>query len=167
MKIISILKNLITFYYYILYIGFIGLAFIAFLFFSDRTYNLKLECISYQIGSISVFKKVIILIIFSAFYTLYFFGIKFLKNSMDDLALGKYFSKSVISNFKNSGKLFLICAAVNMLIGVILSLILEFPLKVGIDSGFLHFIVMGLFFLFLSEVFSKGNEMQNENNLTI
>jgi hypothetical protein len=65
------------------------------------------------------------------------------------------------------GTLFLICGIGFSVVNIILKLLLENRLSVGLDSSLFLFVITGLFFLFLSEVFKVAKDAKEENDLTV
>ena len=83
------------------------------------------------------------------------------------MATGNYFSKTVIYNFKKIGKLFLICGVGEVVAKIIIGLFIDSKIGLEADSSFFLFLIMGLLFMFLSEVFLKARGLQEVNDLTI
>lgn len=90
-----------------------------------------------------------------------------LKKCLPDLSNGNYFSDLVIRNFKIIGKLFLICGIGAWLSKIVLRLAFMSDVRIGIDNILVLLTIMGLFFMFLSEVFAKAKKTEQENELTI
>lgn len=105
--------------------------------------------------------------LFLLIYIFFVRAIWLLKNSLLDLAKGNYFSELVIKNFRIIGILFLCCGIGYLLSQFITNLLILGILKIGFDDAVYFQIIMGLFFLYLSEIFSKGKKMKQENELTI
>lgn len=175
MKTISILKKLITFYFYLCLIGFLilflGLSFRFFsgrpnLFFQDEPITLNFMD-NFDLGTLSPGYFMITIAIgayigFQFIKALYLF-----KKSLNDLSQGKYFTELVTTNFKKIGKAFLICGFSFWGFKIILRIALLNDIKLGIDNTLVLLSILGLFFLFLSEAFSKARETKQENDLTI
>lgn len=168
MKTINILKKLISIYYYVLLIALIGgLVSFPLLIFTNSSYEIGFLGSQVDLGVLPLYKSVIILLLVGILYYLFFRSVRLIRMSLNDLSEGNYFSQFVIKNFKKIGVLFLICGFGSAFVKLVLGLLLVNVLKVGIDSSWVIFIVMGLFFLFLSEVFDKAHVLQKENDLTI
>jgi hypothetical protein len=90
-----------------------------------------------------------------------------LKKSMKDLVHGAYFSKTVIKSFKNLGVLLVVMSIIELVAVLVLGILINSELLIRLDSSNLFYFVLGLFFMFLSEVFQKGRTMKEENDLTI
>ncbi|WP_343910054.1 DUF2975 domain-containing protein [Aquimarina litoralis] len=167
MKPIYILKKLINFYYY--FVGFgIGISFISLLyrFFVPKMINphfLESETL-YSSDSIKV---TVTQLLYIAMLFIFFKAIELLTKSLSDLSEGNHFSSTVIKNFKNSGRLFIILSIVEISAKIFTNLFLESKFVFKLDTSIILFPIIGLFFLYLHEVFSKARTLQNENDLTI
>ena len=73
----------------------------------------------------------------------------------------------VITNFKKIGILFLICGFGELIGKMVSSLLLLSKFHLKLDSSVVLFIVIGLFFMFLREVFKEAKTTKQENELTI
>jgi hypothetical protein len=168
MKTINILKKLITIYYYLMIIGFVGaIISLPVLLFTNQSYEITFLGSKVDLGVLPLYKSLITLLLVGTLYYLFFRGVRLIKLSLNDLSEGNYFSLLVISNFKKIGTLFLICGFGSAVVKLVLGFLLVSILKVGVDTSWVIFIIIGLFFLFLSEVFSKAGELRRENDLTI
>ncbi|WP_299902528.1 DUF2975 domain-containing protein [uncultured Aquimarina sp.] len=167
MKPIYILKKLINFYYY--FVGFgLGISFISLVyrFFVPKMINPHfLE--SDTLYSSNSIKVVIIQLLYLGMLFIFFKSIELLTKSLSDLSEGNHFSPAVIKNFKNSGKLFIMISIIEISAKIFTNLFLENKLIFEIDTSIILFPIIGLFFLYLHEVFSKARTLQNENDLTI
>ncbi len=167
MKPIHILKKLITILYYLVGIGlFAGVFKLLLNIFNQKEIApslVKGETL-YSLSSIKVIiAEVLVLLLSFAFFK----AISFLKHSLGDLSEGNHFSRNVIQNFKNVGTLFVVCGLGELLGKLIITYLIENNFAIEFDSSIVLFPVIGLFFLYLSEVFSKAREIQSENNLTV
>lgn len=170
MKPISILKRLITIYYYFLAISIVASIITVFLKLINGNINdLKIQFLDLQLdfSSISNLNIALTIVFATLLYFLFFQAIYYIKSSVNALESGNYYSELVIKNFKKTGILFLILS-VGVFIGkIIFSFLINSELKLDLDSSVFIFIIMGLFLMFLSEVFLKAKTMQQENDLTI
>jgi hypothetical protein len=168
MKTINILKKLIAIYYYLMIIGFVGaIISLPLLLFTNKSYEIAFLGNEVDLGLLPLYKSLITLLLVGTLYFLFFRAVRLIKRSLKDLSEGNYFSILVISNFKKIGILFLICGFGSAVVKLVLGILLANILKLGIDSSWVIFIIMGLFFLFLGEVFSKAGALKQENDLTI
>jgi hypothetical protein len=168
MKTINILKKLITIYYYAMIIALVAaIISLPLLIVTNQSYEITFLGNTADLGVLPLYKSLITLILVASLYYLFFRAVRLIKMSLKDLSEGNYFSGLVISNFKKIGTLFLICGFGSFVVKLILGFLLANNLKLGIDSSWVIFIIMGLFFLFLSEVFSKAEALKQENDLTI
>ncbi len=118
-------------------------------------------------SSMSNLNIVITIVVAIVLYFFFFQSIYYLKSSINDLESGNYFSLLVIKNFKKTGILFLILSISEFFGKIIFSLLLNSEIKLEFDSSIFVFFIMGLFLMFLSEVFNKARNIQQENELTI
>jgi hypothetical protein len=168
MRSINILKKLISLYYYVMIIGFVGaIISLPLLLFTNNSYEISFLGNKVDLGLLPLYKSLITLLLVGTLYYLFFRSIRLIKLSLTDLSEGNYFSPLVISNFKQIGILFLVCGFGSAFVKVVLGFLLSNMFKVGIDSSWVIFIIMGLFFLFLSQVFAKAQNLQEENDLTV
>lgn len=169
MKTISILKKFINVYYYLMLISVAASVFGIATFFLTRNskMNPKILGIYVDFRNLSSPKIIITLCVIILLYSIYIKAISLLKNSLDDLSTGNYFSTLVVRNFNKIGKLFLISSAVEFLGKIVLQVLLEQKIGMELNSSVFLFLIMGLFFLFLSEVFGKAQLLKEENDLTI
>ena len=167
MKAINILKNLITWYYYLILIGLI-IKIMSTINGLSHGSNFKPKVLDKVVdfSTISNTKIAIMLVIAASLYGCYFMGIHYLKESLSDLSSGNYFSEKVIRNFNIIGKLFLICG-IGEVIGKVILMGLIGEISLELESSMVLFLIMGLFFLFLSKVFLKARTLEQDNNLTI
>lgn len=167
MKPATILKKLITIYYYLMGIGLFASSFaLCINIFKQKQVAPKLlkGDTLYPIDSI----KVIIAEISSLFLAfLFFYTILLLRNSFDLLSKKNQFSKKVIINFKKIGVLFIICGFGELFGKLIFSSLLKNNFDINFDHSVILLPVMGLFFMYLSEIFSNAREIQTENDLTV
>ncbi|WP_282134709.1 DUF2975 domain-containing protein [Seonamhaeicola maritimus] len=175
MKAISVLKKIITFYYYFAILGFLFLTIGFPIIYSIKKnkvslgepielnfMDMKIDCSEMNLGAF-------ITVIFIGAIILFQFlkGIHLFKKSINDLSNGNYFSELVITNFKKIGQCFLIFGFGQWLFKIVAQLIFANDLNLGIDNTLFLSSIFGLFFLFLSEAFAKARETKKENDLTI
>jgi hypothetical protein len=162
MKTMNILKKLITVYYYV--VGIVLLVSILLPLF--WVFNFMVLGNNTNITLPSVYKLTILILLLVSLLFFHFKSIRIIKMSLNDLSNGNYFSKSVIENFRKAGIYFLVCAVLQT-ISKIFSSVYSFTIELGIDVSVLPFLITGLFLMFLSESFLKGQKLQQENDLTI
>ncbi|WP_345166421.1 DUF2975 domain-containing protein [Algibacter aquimarinus] len=166
MKTLKTLKKLIKFYYYFLLTGFIIFIILPILFTNGMVKSFNLVE-GYDFNRLELFEFSLIILVLVCIYYLFVRAIYLLKSTLKDLSEGNYFSELVITNFKTIGKLILACGISFSLYRFILRLLLLSEIKPGIDNGLIVSIILGLFFMFLSEVFAKARKTKEENDLTI
>ncbi len=167
MKTLSVLKKIINFYFYFLLIGFLALTIVAPILFKLEKFNTLHFIDYYDISSLGFGSFMIMISVSAVLYYYFLRAIYLLKNSLNDLSKGNYFSEVVISNFKEMGKAFLVCGIGFPLLEFFLRLFLISDIKLGINNALILFSIVGLFFMFLSEAFAKARKAQQENDLTI
>lgn len=167
MKTIKILRKLINIYYYLLLFVLVGIViFVSILFQKGETIDLKI-IEGYDTSSLSIQKLMAITVVPIVIYLLFVRAIYLLKSTLKDLSEGNYFSELIINNFKMIGKLILICGVSYAVFKFVIRLIILRDIRFGIDFSLITPIVIGLFFMFLSEVFTNARETKKENDLTI
>lgn len=169
MKTISIVKKLINVYYYLMLISLIASVIGIGTFFITRNseMNPKILGIHVDFNQLTYSKIMIVIAIIVVLYYVYIKAINLLRKSLGDLSSGNYFSELVINNFNKIGKLFLISCMIEFFGKIVFGILLKQKFTLGLDSSIFLFLIMGLFFLFLSEVFAKAKKIEEENDLTI
>ena len=169
MKTISILKNFINVYYYLVLLIFITSVFAFSRSFFTQNTEMVSEVLemSIDLNQLNFHERMIVLIVILVVYFMYTRAVFLLKSSLGDLSSGNYFSELVINNFNKIGKLFLISCIVEFIGRIVLRVIMKKNIGIESDSSVFLFLIMGLFFLFLSEVFAKAGSIKQENDLTI
>jgi len=168
MKNLKLLKNLITIYYYgILVIFGIGVIAIPMLLaIGEKTEITFLDQVI-DLQEITPIKMSILLVLIGSLYLLYFLSIRLVKQTVDILATGTYFTIEIITNFKRIGQYFLGIGIGATVVKAIIGLITRSTIHMKIGGSMLVFILFGLFFMFLSEAFAKAKSLREENSLTI
>lgn len=167
MKTISSLKKLINIYYYILVIGFIVFTIVLPVLFSLDKLKYLYFIKEYDLSKLSLMSFLSIILVSSVIYFLFLKAIYLLKKSLEDLTDENYFSGIVIKNFNRAGRLILIVGICNTIFKFLLQFILMDKVEFGVNNSLILSIIIGLFLMFLSEVFEKGRKTQQENDLTI
>lgn len=168
MKSLSILKTLIHIYYYLMLVAFaIGLITAPILLFTQKKYEISFLGDAIILTNVPVWRSIVALLLIASIFFLYFTSIQLIKKSVDRISKGSYFTNYITGNFKKIGKLFIIVGVGTTLVKTIISLLLKSEIGFSLDSTLFIFIILGLFFLFLSEAFEKANQLKEENKLTI
>ncbi|TBN03922.1 DUF2975 domain-containing protein [Hyunsoonleella flava] len=167
MKTIELLKKLITVYYYLLIIGFVAIIFLIVTGFSSGDISGLNIIEDYDVSQLGVMELIALAVVPFTIYILFVRTVYLLKATLRDLSEGNYFSKLVINHFSTIGKLILICAVLYATFKFVARLLLLSDVRLGIDFSLITPIAIGLFFMFLSEVFTKARKTEEENKLTI
>ena len=169
MKAISILKKLINIYFYLLVIGVSAtIIYTPFRLINGKMDNVHIIGFSdYDISQLrdGMFLTMLIVLLF-----LYYFFIKtifLLKNCLNDLSDGNYFSDLIIKSFKKIGRLSIICGFGFSIHQFLLRFIFDNEMRLVLSNTFMISIIIGLFFMFLSEAFAQAKQTKEENELTI
>jgi hypothetical protein len=170
MRTILILKRLITVFYYLIFIGLIAPLFrIINQIITGKIHDLKPKIFGEQLdyGTMSLFEIGLSGVVPFVLFYCFFQSLIYLKRSLKDLESGNYFSALVITNFKKIGILFLVCSLGEVIGKLLFFIVFKSKFHFELDSSVVLFFIMGLFFMFLSEVFQKARRLQQENELTI
>lgn len=167
MKTIELLKKLINVYYYLLIIGLPAIVLLIAVSLSNGDISGLKIIEDYDVSQLEVLQMIALVVVPLTVYILFVRAVYLLKATLQDLSEGNYFSNLVITHFKTSGKLILICAVLYTTFRFVGRLILLRDIRLGIDFSLITPIVIGLFFMFLSEVFAKARKTEDENKLTI
>ena len=167
MNTINILKKLIILYYYLTILGILFII-VGSPIMYYKGIELPINSMeNFNVSNLSAGKFISIYIAAIFIYFQFLKALHLFKNSLKDLTVGKYFSELVTNNFKRMGTAFLICGFSFSGFKIILRLALLSDLKLGVDNTLFLLSILGLFFLFLSEVFAKARVTKQENDLTI
>ncbi|WP_203256464.1 DUF2975 domain-containing protein [Hyunsoonleella ulvae] len=167
MKTIEVLRKLINMYYYLLLLVLVGIViFIPIKIQQGKAMDLKM-IEDYDTSSLSIPSLIAIVVVLTVIYILFVRAVYLLKDTLKDLSEGNYFSELITNNFKMIGKLILICGISYAVFKFVMRLLLLKDIRLGIDFSLITPIIIGLFFMFLSEVFTKARLTEQENNLTI
>lgn len=167
MKTIEVLRKLINIYYYLLLFVLVGIViFIPIKIQQGEAMDLKM-IEDYDTSSLSIPSLIATVLLLTVIYILFVRAVYLLKGTLKDFSEGNYFSELIIKNFKMIGKLILICGFSYAVFKFVTRLVLLNDIRLGIDFSLLTPIVIGLFFMFLSEAFEKARLAEQENNLTI
>ncbi len=109
----------------------------------------------------------IILLYLAGIYILYILAIKLIKDTVDQLSKGVFFTTEISRKFKNIGRYFLVIGIYGSIVKWLIDLIAFSRMTTNIEVTMLVFILFGLFFMFLSEAFAKAKSINDENDLTI
>lgn len=168
MKTVSFLKKLINFYFYLLILSFGAVAIVLPIRYRNgKPNNLSVVVGDYNLSDLSFWKFSIILLVFLVLLSLYIRAVFLLKTCLNHLSNGNYFSILVTTSFKKAGKLFIISGICFSVFSFILGFILSNKITFIADNTLILSLIMGLFLMFLSEVFVKARKTEEENNLTI
>ncbi len=175
MKNISILKKIITVYYYFAIFGFLVVTIGFPIVFGIKKNKVNLEeplkltlfDMTLDGSEMSLGAFIAMIIIAAVILFQFLRGIHLFKKSLQDLSNGNYFSELVVNNFKKIGHCFLLFGFGQWLFKIVVQLIVENDLNLGIDNTLFLSLILGLFFLFLSEAFAKAKKAKQENDLTI
>lgn len=168
MKSLSILKTLIHIYYYLMLLAFaIGLVTAPILLFTQKKYEISFLGDTIGLTGITLWKSIIALLLIGTIFFLYFKAIHLIKKSVDHISKGAYFTNYMTANFKKIGRLFIVIGIGATTVKTLIMLLLESKIGFNLDTSLFIFIILGLFFLFLSEAFEKASQLKKENELTI
>ncbi len=167
MKAINTFKKIITVYFFLLAAGNAVLFVLLPILFAQGKFTTLEHFDGFDISSLSMGRFLSMLLVAAFLQFQYIKAIYFLKNSLTDLSTGNYFSELVINNFKKVGNSFLICGIGFWAFKIVVRIALMSDIKIGIDHALVLLTIIGLFFLFLSEVFAKARKTEQENKLTI
>ncbi|MEP1488953.1 MAG: DUF2975 domain-containing protein [Algibacter sp.] len=167
MKTISTLKKLINFYFYFLVFGFIAIPIAAIIHFNNDTFTSIFFFKDYDLSNSHRGVILTIILIGELIYYQFIKVVYLLKNSLNDLSDGHYFSDLIVHNFKKIGRLSIIWGVVFSVYEFLSRFLIVHEMRLVINNTLLISIITGLFFMFLSEAFAKANLAKQENDLTI
>lgn len=176
MKSLSILSFIINILFYCLLA--VGIAVFVALVFCLLGYNLNISSpiVFSEKNKLSFY---FILVAAFSYYTLYLYSIFLFKKNIESFTRFKLFTNQVIKNFRVIGVIYLIGYLGSILAEFIFPLIDgHFKIEMGVGQHFFNFplngLIIGLFFIILSQVFQiaknqkeENIELKQENELTI
>lgn len=129
--------------------------------------NYSSEDISLSIKLIFIFKAIALLV-----FTI---GVFILIRKTNFLVQQDFFNPRLIDGFAKSGKLFLFSGSLGFLTSIasVINITIlndfsnQFYLNIDSKSLYIILMILGLLFLLFSKVLSRGNQIQQENDLTI
>lgn len=162
-SIINIFYNLLAIVLYISCAGFVIASFTGYI--TERDSCSYLQQIDFRSWKIIIFT-----ILSLGLFYIFTRAILALKKTTSFLIQGEFFNDQVTTNFLKAGKLFIISGISLIALQFLGNLILKSEIKIGIDystitSTFL--VIIGLFFIFFAEAFTKAQTIKQENDLTI
>lgn len=170
MKSISIIKKAINIFYYlfILTFAFESIKFMYYLILGNfDKLNPKFinDVINYTdtSGILTIVSNIIGL----GLIYLFVLVIENLRLSTFELEQQNYFNDVVINSFKKAGGLLLIFAVIQLVSKFIFPVLLNTSFKLTSGHFPIFHVLIGLFFIFLSDVFKKAKKVTEENDLTI
>ena len=101
---------------------------------------------------------------------LFLLAIFYLRMAVRPLSNAHYFTQAVTSNLKKSGILLVSLALINLVVAILSRNLIGNLLSLNFwtaDNDYLLILIIGLFFIFLEKVLSKGRSLEEENELTI
>jgi len=131
------------------------------------------EIIKLTTGSVSVGNWATILILLGVYaeYVLFFVGFYNLRKFAALLLKNKIFTKASVQSTKKIGQFFTICGASCLLLKLIYALAAsdKYRIEFGISDIqlFLFLVIIGIFFLILSNAFERAMDLKDENDLTV
>ena len=163
MKPIIILKKLINLYFYLLGIGLFQW-FVALFVGKQVILPFIGESGFYTSTDIEV---IIAKILGFALSLIFLYSIALLQQSTKYLSQENHFTNQIITNFKMIGVLFIVLAFSKFICKIIFTIFFDSEIHFILDTSIILLPVIGLFFLYLSQVFSETKAIQSENELTI
>lgn len=154
-------------YYFFLIIGAALFIFILYILFGGPIkYPLSMFSEYITIDS----KKILLFLLIPSlmFHAAYTYLVYLIKKLVDDLADGQLFNRFQVAGFKHIGQMLIFLSITESIFDFIFKLIFKSRMKVQIDSSnFWISILLGLFFIFLSTIFKRAQDLKEENDLTV
>jgi hypothetical protein len=131
------------------------------------------EIIKLSTGSVSGGNWATILILLGVYaeYVLFLVGFYNLRKFATLLLKNKIFTKASVQCTKKIGQFFTICGASFLLLKLIYALVAsnEYKIEFGVSTIQLHLflVIIGVFFLILSNAFERAMDLKDENDLTV
>ena len=114
----------------------------------------------------SLLSLLIPILIFQSSYTYLTYIIKGL---VEDMAAGNLFNRYQVAGFKHAGQILIFLTIAESIFDYIFKLIFKSVIQIKFDttSGSWTSVLLGLFFIFLSQIFKKAKDLKEENELTV
>lgn len=145
------------------------LIFIPFFLFDDEILDIPIKISGEKIALVDLSTK-LMLLGYVISYSFFVYGVFLFRKVLNHFSKREIFHDAVISLLNKIGVFFLTASIIAVVLGFFMQMYLKGEAELGIGSGFDSFLFsasLGLFFMVLSEVFSMGKNMKEENELTI
>jgi hypothetical protein len=169
MKSSVLLRNFINITYYsmaILWFIILGILIYSIIVNEATALQLFEDSDQFKVSSKPALITILIYSLTSSAFWIYLF--RLIRNLMDSLTSRSIFTNFQISSLKLIGQLLIILTVVDNFFGYIFGLIFRDRLRISFDFGeFWLIIALGLFLIFLSQIFEKARSFKEENELTV
>jgi hypothetical protein len=171
MKKLYLLKALVDLLWFFSIIVIIAMAiFLPFLFFSSDPIEIPMRIGETEVTILDLATKLMLLGLVVA-YCFFVYGLFLFRKVLVHFSKRQIFEDTVIVLLNKIGKFFLIASLLAVVVNFITKLYIKSEIKFGIEGGFFDSFLftasLGLFFMVLSEVFTIGKNIKEENELTI
>lgn len=170
MKKLYLLKALVDLFWFFSVIAIIALLiFIPFFLFNDESLDIPIKIGGEKIVLIDLSTKLMFLG-YVISYSFFVYGVFLFRKVLNHFSKREIFHEAVISLLNKIGVFFLTASLIDVVLGFVMQLYPNREAELRIISGFESFLFtasLGLFFMVLSEVFSMGKNIKEENELTI
>jgi uncharacterized protein YacL len=169
MKSSVLLRNIISLSYYLSCIFWVlVLGFLLFVLFSDSNSVLEIFKNSNEFSVTSIPALISILIFSLLSFAVWIYILQLIRNLMDSLISKSLFTDLQIASFKLIGQLIITLTIVDSISSFVFETIFKNHLEIRfVFFDFWFSISLGLFFVFLSNIFQKAKYYKEENELTV
>jgi len=171
MKTLHLLRKLISFIYGLFLIVFvIFILVVLYTTLSGNEFSDKLTFTNYEISN--TFQIKILLCVYTVITSAYIYTLYLFKKLVYDFSPKNIFSSLQIFYLSRIGRLIIGITISEVITNFLLKLFYKNSFEVGMESGrlfenYFFIIAVGLFFIFLSEIFKIAKNQKEENELTI
>ena len=163
------LRKMFSIAYYVMifvWIIIFGILLYAIIFDSDKVMGFINNSKNISVFSRGALFTILAYALIAGYFWIYI--LKLIRNLMDSLMTGSLFTRFQIAGFKLIGQLLILFTIIDSIITFIFTIIFTQHMKINLTfSDFWLLIAIGLFLIFLSNIFKRGRLYKEENQLTI
>jgi len=170
MRKLHFLKTLLDLFWFFLICALIGLTItVPIMVFSSEPFDLPVKINGQTLTIVDLPSKIMMCILLVSSWS-FGYGVYLLRQLLSNFSKRKIFEATSIALLNKIGKCFLITSLLTSIPAFFYKVFVKNSLEVDFGGGFESFLFtasLGLFFMVLSEVFTVGKSIKEENELTV
>ena len=167
-----LLKTILDIAFYLLIAGiFFSIFFVVLIMLNSETFFIPINIDGAEITEYTP-STIFLMLISMSFFVLFIFLVYYLRKLVRNFLKQDIFSKGQVKYLNRIGNLIIGISVGKVVIDLLKNLFLENEISFGIEIGgdfgsFWFTLALGLFFIFLSQVFEKARLLKEDNDLTV